>query len=119
VTTERQTETLLHFCNSAVAKDLQAALDHARTNWLKDWLVENLPEIVEGGDSPEDIEGYIEWDLKAKEMMAGRGLEKPEQQKNRLTDIRNAIKTIDPDHPALKYVGFTKDSCFTNLSHLK
>jgi hypothetical protein len=109
VTTERQTETLLHFCNSAAAKDLEAALVHARTGWLKDWLVEHLPEIVEGGDSPEDIDRYIQWDLIAKEMMAGRGLEKPEQQKNRLTDIRNAIKTIDPEHPALKYIGFTKE----------
>jgi hypothetical protein len=109
VTTERQTETLLHFCASATAKDLEAALVHARTGWLKDWLVENLPEIVKGGDSPKDIDRYIQWDLIAKEMMAGRGLEKPEQQKNRLTDIRNAIKSLDPKHPALKYVGFTKE----------
>jgi Telomere resolvase len=109
VTTERQTETLLHFCNSAAAKDLEAALVHARTGWLKDWLTEHLPEIIDGGNSLKDSDRYIEWDLKAKEMMAGRGLEKPEQQKNRLTDIRNAIKSIDPGHPALKYIGFTKE----------
>jgi hypothetical protein len=117
MTTERQTETLLHFCNSAAAKDLQAAIAHARTGWLKDWLSEHLPEIIDGGNSPEDIDPaepalrsrYVEWDLKAKEMMASRGLGKPEQQKNRLTDIRNAIRSIDSNHPALQYVGFTKE----------
>ncbi|MDJ0596183.1 MAG: protelomerase family protein [Pleurocapsa sp. MO_226.B13] len=39
--------------------------------------------------------------------VSARGLISPAQQKNRITDVRNAIKVIDPDHPALSVVGFS------------
>ena len=45
----------------------------------------------------------------AKEMMKERGLVTPEQQKNRITDIRNALSTLNPNHPALADVGFTAE----------
>lgn len=41
--------------------------------------------------------------------MAQRGLKTPTQQKNPITDVRQVIKTIDPQHPALNEVGFTKE----------
>ena len=41
--------------------------------------------------------------------MKGRGLVTPEQQKNRITDIRNALSTLNPNHPALADVGFTAE----------
>jgi len=39
-----------------------------------------------------------------------RGLTKPEQQKNLLTDARNAVKVyLGEGHPSLEYVGFTTE----------
>ena len=38
--------------------------------------------------------------------MKQRGLTQPTQQKDYLSDIRNAIRVIDPDHPALQVVDF-------------
>ena len=41
--------------------------------------------------------------------MAQRGLETPTQQKDPITDVRQVIKAIDSQHPALDEVGFTKE----------
>lgn len=38
--------------------------------------------------------------------MDGRGLTQPTQQKDYLCDVRNAIRVLDPDHPALEIVDF-------------
>ncbi len=108
-------DSIIHFCQreseidltEAVAEGVLSASAKARTEWLKNWLTEYLPEIAELKDTPEDHEKAISWDAMAKEMMKGRGLVTPSQQKNRLTDIRNALKTLNPNHPALAYVGFT------------
>ena len=48
-----------------------------------------------------------EWDSLIKEKFAERGLISAHQQKNRITDVRNAIKLLDPNHPSLAVVGFT------------
>ncbi len=48
-----------------------------------------------------------EWDSLIKEKLQSRGLISAPQQKNRITDVRNAIKLLDPNHPALNVVGFT------------
>jgi hypothetical protein len=57
--------------------------------------------------SQEDLEIAKEWDCFIKEQFVERGLISPIQQKNRITDVRNAIKVIDPEHPVLKVVGFS------------
>ncbi|MEL4897275.1 protelomerase family protein, partial [Crocosphaera sp. Alani8] len=101
-------DIIAHFCQRESEIDLTKAIAQARTEWLKKWLSEHLPEIASLGDTPSDHKKAREWDAMAKEMMAQeRSLVTPSQQKNRLTDIRNALKTLDPNHPALADVGFT------------
>ncbi|WP_107667545.1 protelomerase family protein [Cyanothece sp. BG0011] len=100
-------DSIVHFCQRESEIDLTEAIAQARTEWLKNWLLEHLPKIAELEDTPEDHEFARQWDAMAKEMMADRGLVTPSQQKNRLTDIRNALKTLNPNHPALADVGFT------------
>ena len=86
---------------------LNRACAVARTKWLHQLLAEHLPRLIELSGSKEDLELAKEWDSLIKEKLAERGLISPHQQKNRITDVRNAIKVIDPNHPALNVVGFT------------
>ncbi len=100
-------DSIINFCRRESEIDLTNAIAQARTEWLKKWLTEHLPEIAELEDRPSDHEQALRWDAMAKEMMRDRGLVSPSQQKNRLTDIRNALKALNPNHPALADVGFT------------
>jgi hypothetical protein len=86
---------------------LDRACAVARTQWLHQLLAEHLPALMELSDSKEDLEIAKQWDSFLKQKFAERGLVSPAQQKNRITDVRNAIKVIDPHHPALNIVGFT------------
>jgi hypothetical protein len=78
-----------------------------RTNWLRQLLAQHLTRLVSLGGSQEDLKIALEWDCFLKERFTERGLISPNQQKNRITDVRNAIKVIDPEHPVLKVVGFS------------
>jgi hypothetical protein len=86
---------------------LNRAVSVARTNWLRQLLAEHLTRLVELNDSQEDLDLALEWDCFLKERLVERGLISPNQQKNRITDVRNAIKVINPEHPVLKVVGFS------------
>jgi hypothetical protein len=86
---------------------LNRAVSAARTNWLRQLLAEHLTRLVELDGSQEDLDLALEWDCFLKERLVERGLISPNQQKNRITDVRNAIKVIDPEHPVLKVVGFS------------
>jgi hypothetical protein len=86
---------------------LNRAISVARTNWLRQLLAQHLTRLVELNDSQEDLEIALEWDCFLKERFTERGLISPNQQKNRITDVRNAIKVIDPEHPVLEVVGFS------------
>jgi hypothetical protein len=86
---------------------LNRAVSVARTMWLRQLLAQHLTRLVELNGSPEDLEIAKEWDSFLKERFTERGLISPSQQKNRITDVRNAIKVIDPEHPVLKVVGFS------------
>jgi hypothetical protein len=88
---------------------LERACGVGRTQWLRQLLAEHLPRLIELSDSPEDLELAKQWDSTLKQEFVERGLISPSQQKNRITDVRNAIKVIDPNHPALNVVGFTAD----------
>jgi TolA-binding protein len=80
---------------------LSTALDFAATAWLKEFLRELLPAIKDLQNTPEDHAKAQEWDAKLKALFVKRGLTTPSQQKNRIADVRNAIRSIDPNHPAL------------------
>jgi hypothetical protein len=86
---------------------LERALEVARTKWLRQLLAEHLTRLVSLGGSQEDLEAAKKWDCFIKEKFAERGLISPSQQKNPITDVRNAIKIIDLEHPVLQVVGFS------------
>lgn len=83
---------------------LQIAADKGRTRWLQNLLTERLPEL----NRPEA--DYQNWFNSVIEFMVQRGLTEPTQQKDYISDIRNAIKVIDPNHPALEIVDFNKET---------
>jgi hypothetical protein len=86
---------------------LNRAISVARTNWLRQLLAQHLTRLVSLGGSQEDLDLAKQWDCFLKERFTERGLIAPNQQKNRITDVRNAIKVIDPEHPVLQVVGFS------------
>ncbi len=77
---------------------LNRACAVARTKWLRQLLAEHLPRLIELSGSKEDLEIAKQWDSLIKQKFVERGLISLHQQKNRITDVRNAIKVIDPDH---------------------
>lgn len=81
---------------------LLTAVAKGKTLWLRTLLSERLPEL----DSPSV--DYDAWFDSIIFVMESRGLVEPKQQKNFLTDIRNAIKVLNPQHPALDVVKFDK-----------
>lgn len=87
----------------------QSALDCARTGWLKQLLIEYLPQLIPLTSSDRDIETAKLLDASIKQQFIERGLSNLSQQKNRITDVRNAIKVFDPQHPTLDIVGLSKE----------
>ncbi|MBW4532562.1 MAG: telomere resolvase [Pleurocapsa minor HA4230-MV1] len=79
---------------------VQAAANKGRTVWLQNCLIELLPQLNQPSTD------YQTWFDSIKSVMKQRGLTQPTQQKDYLSDIRNAIKVIDPHHPALQVVDF-------------
>ena len=89
------------------SQQFESAIECARPQWLKELLKEYLPKLVSLGNTPSDIEKAETLYSQIKERFADRGLTKPSQQKNRITDVRNAIKIFDPHHPVLDVVGLS------------
>jgi len=87
----------------------EKALEQCSTQWLKTLLREFLPQIIGLSNTPVGHRQAKQWDTLIKERMAQRGLETPTQQKNPITDVRQVIKAINPQHPALDEVGFNKE----------
>ena len=87
----------------------QSALACARTDWLKQLLIEYLPQLIPLTSSERDIETTKLLDTAIKQQFIERSLTSPSQQKNRITDVRNAIKVFDPQHPTLDIVGLSKE----------
>jgi Telomere resolvase len=98
---------LNHNINS---QELEAAIAKAKTQWLKSLLAEKLPELFS-----ESLDYQI-WFDEIVEHMEHRGLVEPQQQKNYLSDVRNAIKVINPNHPALNVVKFDTET-WTEINH--
>lgn len=79
---------------------IQLAAVKGRTVWLQNLLKEMLPQLNQPSTD------YQTWFNSVIEVMEHRGLTQPTQQKDYLSDIRNAIKVLDPNHPALEIVDF-------------
>jgi len=81
---------------------LQSAIKKGKVGWLKDYLSDNLHYLNLASTN------YQHWFDDFIHTMESKGLSKPHQQKNPLTNVRNAIKVFDPDHPALEVIKFSK-----------
>jgi hypothetical protein len=87
----------------------QSALACARTGWLKELLIEYLPQLIPLTNSERDLDTAKLLDTAIKQQFSERGLSNLSQQKNRITDVRNAIKVFDPQHPTLDIIGLSKE----------
>lgn len=85
-------------------QNLQSAIKKGKTQWLQDYLAENLPSLF----LPDA--NYQAWFDDFIQTLESKQLSKPSQQKNYLTNVRNAIKVIDPDHPALGVIKFSRET---------
>jgi len=83
---------------------LQSAITKGKTQWLQKYLSENLHYL----NLPST--NYQHWFEDFIHTLELKGLSKPSQQKNYLTNVRNAIKVFDPNHPALEVIKFSKDT---------
>lgn len=81
---------------------LKEAASMGRAKWLRKYLVENLGSL-ESGDAD-----YQRWFDSLITLMESRELREPTQQKDYLSDVRNSIKVLDPNHPALAVIDFDK-----------
>ncbi len=88
-------------------EQLTRACAVAKTQWLRQLLAEHLPSLITLSDSDADLEIAQQWDSMIKGLFAARGLTSLSQQKNLITDVRNAIKVFDPHHPTLSVIGFS------------
>jgi flagellar motility protein MotE (MotC chaperone) len=87
---------------------LERAVAKAKTGWLRQLLREYLPQIKDLDGSEEDIAKARAWDALIKQKMVEQGKVLPSQQKNAFSEINNALRTIDPHHPAIGIIGFSK-----------
>jgi hypothetical protein len=83
---------------------LAEAISKGTTVWLKKLLTERLPNL------PTDVDGCGVWYDSLLQAFEARNLIEPSQQKNFLTQVRNAIKVLNPEHPALKVVKFDSET---------
>jgi hypothetical protein len=83
---------------------LQAATQ-AKTGWLQQALTERLPQVWNlTTESPGWEDTASEWAAQIDQLFQEKKLTTPGQQKNRRTDIANALRTIDPNHPVIPFV---------------
>ena len=83
---------------------LQSAVDKGKTKWLREYLSQKLPLLSLPSAN------YQAWFDDFIQILESKNLVQPSQQKNPLTDVRNAIKVLDPNHPALEVIQFSRDT---------
>ena len=84
---------------------LHHAATQAKTGWLQQALTELLPQVWElTTESPGWEEIASQWAAQIDQLFEQKKLTTPGQQKNRRTDIANALRTIDPNHPVIPFV---------------
>lgn len=83
---------------------LQSAISKGKTQWLQQYLSDNLPSL----NLPNT--NYQTWFDDFIQTLESKNLSQPSQQKNYLTNVRNAIKVLDPNHPALEVIKFSRET---------
>jgi len=88
----------------SLAEDwLQSAENCGSTKWLKQFIRFYVLELETGRLSPEAFAHELE------EEFASRGLDTPAQQKNYRSNVVQAIKVFDPEHPAIALVSLSTE----------
>lgn len=84
---------------------LHQAAAQAKTGWLEQALIDLLPQVWDlTAKSPRWLETASNWAAQIDRLFEQKKLITPNQQKNRRTDIANALRTIDPNHPVIPFV---------------
>lgn len=84
---------------------LHQATAQAKTKWLEKELKILLPQVWDLSiHTPDAREKVATWAAQIDQMFAAQKLMTPSQQKNRRTDIANALRVIHPEHPAIAHV---------------
>ena len=87
------------------AELLRQAAAQAKTGWLEKALTNRLPQVWDlTTDVPQWQETAASWAEQIDRLFEEKKLITPGQQKNRRTDIANALRTIHPQHPAIPFV---------------
>jgi bisphosphoglycerate-dependent phosphoglycerate mutase len=83
-----------------------------KKRWLEKLLSKYLPAIKDLGHSDKDRAEAQRWATWMKQQWVRRGLVDLKQQRNPMTQTRNSIKEIDPNHVALESMNFTTEEWF-------
>lgn len=84
---------------------LHQAATQAKTGWLEQALTELLPQVWDLTTQSSGWEDTAsQWAAQIDVLFEEKKLTTPGQQKNRRTDIANALRTIDPNHPVIPFV---------------
>jgi hypothetical protein len=84
---------------------LHHAATQAKTGWLQQALTDLLPQVWNlTKESPGWQDIASNWAAQIDRLFEQKKLTTPGQQKNRRTDIANALRTIDPNHPVIPFV---------------
>ena len=82
---------------------IDRAATHAKTQWLKDFIFEYFPKLEVSQISTEDFAAAVD------RLLADRSLHDLKQQKNPRSNIVQALKSIDPNHPVIPLVSLTAE----------
>lgn len=84
---------------------LRQAAAQAKTSWLEQALKNLLPHVWNlTTESPGWQETAFNWANQIDLLFEEKKLTTPGQQKNRRTDIANALRTFNPNHPVIPFV---------------
>jgi hypothetical protein len=82
---------------------LKQAVSHATTKWLREFLLAQLPLLRGQRITPESFADALT------ELLLTRSLTSLAQQKNYRSNVCQALKSIDPEHPAIPLVSPTTE----------
>jgi hypothetical protein len=83
--------------------DLELAATRLKTKWLQEFAFEYFPQLQSSQISIEEFAAAVD------QLLADRALHDLKQQKNPRSNLCQALKSIDPNHPAIELVSLTTD----------
>jgi len=77
---------------------LELAASHGATGWVRNFIKTYLPQLKDQAISAQQFTLHFSDELDS------RNLSTPAQQKNYRSNLCQALKTLDPDHPAIALI---------------